>query len=185
MVLLIERVALAGTVEGNVRMSGRTVDLSNFVISIEDIEGPFPAPKDGAVMDQKELRFVPHVLVIQAGTTVEFPNSDPVWHNVFSISVAKRFNLGLYRRGSIRRIRFDQPGVVGLLCNVHLEMSAYIVVVKNPYFARTGFDGTYRIDNIPAGRHRVRCWHQRFPAQERAVQVSETGSVRVDFSMSN
>ena len=136
-------------------------------------------------MDQKDLTFVPHVLVIQVGTTVEFPNSDSVSHNVFSIADAKRFNLGLYRRGAVRKVKFDKPGVVELLCNVHLEMSAYIVVVKNPYFARTGFDGTYRIDNIPAGRHRVRCWHQRFPARERAVQVPETGSVRVDFSMSN
>ncbi len=181
--LLVGHPALAGTIEGRIRTTELTTDWSNFVISVEDIEGPSPAPEPPVVMDQKELRFVPHVLAIQVGTTVEFPNSDPLSHNVFSISEAKRFNLGLYRRGTVRRLKFDKPGVAELLCNVHAEMSAYIVVVKNPYFARTGSDGTYRIAGLPAGRHRLRCWHERFPAQERVVEVPEAGSVTVDFSM--
>lgn len=175
--------ALAGTIEGRVRTTGAPADLSDSVISVEDLEGPFPAPDKPAVLDQKELRFVPHVLAIQVGTTVEFPNSDPVSHNVFSISDAKRFNLGLYTRGTARRLKFDRPGIVELLCNVHLEMSAFIVVLKNPYFARPGPDGTYRITGVPAGRHRLRCWHERLHAQERTVAVSEAGSVTVDFSM--
>lgn len=133
-------------------------------------------------MDQKGLRFTPHVLVIQVGATVEFPNSDPMSHNVFSISDAKRFNLGLYTRGAIRRLIFDKPGVVELLCNVHLEMYGYIVVVKNPYFTRTDSPGAYRIDGVPAGRHRLHCWHERLPTEERTVEVPETGSVTVDFS---
>ncbi len=180
---LLGQPALAGTIEGRVLPTGTAAKLSDFVISVEDIQGVFPAPKEAAVMDQNELRFVPHVLAVQVGATVEFPNSDPVSHNVFSISPAKRFNLGLYPRGGKRHIKFDQPGVVELLCNVHLEMSAYIVVLKNPYFARTGPEGTYRIAGVPAGRYRLRCWHKNFPAQERAVQVPETDSIRVDFSM--
>lgn len=176
--------ALGGTIEGRVRTSGSETGLSNCVISVEDIEGPFAEPKEPAVMDQKGLRFVPHVLAILVGTTVEFPNSDPVSHNVFSISDVKRFNLGMYPRGTIHRIKFEQAGVVELLCNVHIEMSAYIVVLKNPYFARTEPDGTYRIEGVPAGKHRLRCWHERFPAQERTAEVPETGSVTVDFSMS-
>ena len=181
--LLRGQPALAGTIEGRVLRTGTAGKPSDFVISVEDIQGVFPAPKEAAVMDQNELRFVPHVLAVQVGTRVEFPNSDPVSHNVFSISPAKRFNLGLYPRGGKRHIKFDQPGVVGLLCNVHLEMSAYIVVLKNPYFARTGPDGTYRIAGVPAGRYRLRCWHESLPAQERAVQVPETGSISVEFSM--
>ena len=161
--------------------AGPALNLSNAVISVEDIEGPWPAPGQIAVLDQKDLRFIPHVLAIPAGTTVEFPNTDPVSHNVFSISEAKRFNLGLYRRGAIRRVTFDRPGVVEVLCNVHLEMDAYIVVLKNLYFARIAPDGTYSIPNVPAGQHRVRCWHPRLAAQERLVQVPETGSVTVDF----
>lgn len=179
--LWVAHLALAGTVEGYVRRGDAAADLSNFVISVEDIEGPFPSPKETAVMDQKDLRFVPHVLVIQVGTTVEFPNSDPVSHNVFSISDPKRFNLGLYQRGTVRRVKFDKPGVVELLCNVHLEMSAYIVVARTPYFARTGSEGNFHIPGVPAGRHRLRCWHERLPEQERVVQVSETGTGTVEF----
>ncbi len=179
--LLASQPGLAGIIEGRVRAPHLGEDLSNFVISVEDIEGPFPAPEQPAVMEQKELRFVPHVLVIQAGTTVEFPNSDPLSHNVFSISEVKRFNLGLYSRGTSRRLKFEKPGVVELLCNVHLEMAGFIVVLKNPYFARTGSDGTYRIPDVPAGQHRLRLWHERLAAQERMVEVPETGSVTVDF----
>lgn len=181
--LLVGHPALAGTIEGRVHLRGSATDLSNFVISVEDIEGSFPATKEPAVMDQKELRFAPHVLAIQVGTTVEFPNTDPVSHSVFSISETKRFNLGLYSRGALRRIKFDKPGVVELLCNVHLEMGAYIVVVKNPYFVRSGSDGSYRIAGVPAGQHRLRCWHEHFPSEERIVQVPEAGSVTVDFFM--
>lgn len=181
--LLVGLPASAGTIEGRVRRAGPTANLSDFVISVEDIEGPFPAPKEPVVLDQNELRFVPHVLAIQVGATVEFPNSDPVSHNVFSISPPKRFNLGLYQRGVRRSLKFGQPGVVELLCNVHLEMSAYILVLKNPYFTRTASDGTYRIAKVPAGQHRLRCWHERHPAQERVVEVPETGSVTVDFSI--
>lgn len=181
--LLVAHPVWAGTVEGRVRTTTPSARASDFVVSVEDINGPFPAPKEAAVLDQKELRFVPHVLAIQVRTTVEFPNSDPVSHNVFSISPPKRFNLGLYRRGVKRSLEFDQPGVVELLCNVHLEMSAYIVVLKNPYFARIVPEGTYRIAGVPAGQHRLRCWHERYPVQERVVEVPETGVVVADFVM--
>jgi plastocyanin len=172
-----------GAIQGRVSSTGPKADWANFVVTVEDIEGPFPPPEQPAVMEQRELRFVPHVLVILVGTTVEFPNKDPLSHNVFSISDAKRFNFGLYSLGTIRRLKFEKPGVVELLCHVHLEMSAFIVVVKNPYFARTDADGSYRIVGVPPGRHRLRCWHVRFPAQERMVQVPEAGSVTVDFSV--
>ncbi|MFQ5662640.1 MAG: methylamine utilization protein [Terriglobia bacterium] len=181
--LLAGQAALAGTIEGRVRRADPAADLSNFVISVEDIEGSFPAPPEPAVMDQKDLRFLPHVLVIQVGTQVEFPNSDPVAHNVFSISDAKRFNLGLYQRGTVRRVKFDQPGIVELLCNVHLEMSAYIVVVKNPYFARTGADGRFRIAGVPPGRHRLRGWHERLAAHEQEIEVPAKGTVKVIFAL--
>ena len=179
--MLTTQPVLTGTIEGHIRAPGSKVDLSDFVIFVEDIEGSFPVPETPAVMEQKELRFVPHVLAIQVGTTVEFPNSDPLSHNVFSISEAKRFNLGLYARGVSRRVKFDKPGVVELLCNVHLEMSGYIVVLKNPYFARAGSDGSFRIADVPAGSYRLRCWHERLPVQERNVEVPKTGIAIVDF----
>ena len=183
LVLLLGQPAFAGTIEGRVRGTGLTADLSDFVISVEDIEGSFPAPKTWAVVNQKGLRFIPRVLPIQVGTTVAFPNNDPLAHNVFSVSETKVFNLGLYTRGVIRRLKFEKPGMVELLCNVHLEMSGYIVVLKNPYFFRTGPAGAYRIPGVPAGQHRLRLWHERLAAQELMVQVPETGSVTVDFSI--
>lgn len=177
------QLAWAGTIQGRVEGADPQADLSDFVISVEEIEGRFPPARQPAVMDQKDLRFVPHVLAIQVGTTVEFPNSDPVAHNVFSISKAKRFNLGLYRRGSVRHVKFDKPGVVELLCNVHMEMSAYIVVLKSPYFALTGTDGTFRISGVPPGRHQLRCWHERLPTQEQVVEVPAEGTVEVVFTL--
>ncbi len=176
---------LAGNIEGRVRTADSKAELSDFVIFVDDIEGPFPAPKEPAVMDQKNLQFIPHVLAVQAGTLVEFPNSDPVSHNVFSISDAKRFNLGLYQSGTARRVKFDRPGVVELLCNVHLEMSAYIVVVKNPYFAQPKADGTFRIANVPPGRHRLRSWHKRLPAREQEVEVPVEGTAQALFEISS
>jgi plastocyanin len=172
-------VTFAGDVEGRVT-SVRPVDLSSVVVSIDDIEGRFP-PSRPAVMDQKSLRFVPHVLPIVTGTIVEFPNSDPLAHNVFSISETKRFNLGLYEKGTVRRLRFDEPGVVQLLCNVHLEMSGFIVVLKNPYFARVNPDGSYRIVGVPAGQHRVRCWQEAGAALELTVVVPASGTAKQDF----
>ena len=171
----------AGTITGRVRWTGSAADLSSFVIWVDDIEGRFVAPRQLAVMNQKGLRFIPHVLAVQVGTTVVFPNADVVWHNVFSISEAKRFNLGMFGRGTIRQMTFDKPGVVELLCNVHLEMDAFIVVVKNPYFAQTSSNGGYQIAGVPAGRHRLRCWRERLPLQEQDVVVPENGSVTVDF----
>ena len=129
-------------------------------------------------MNQKSLRFVPHVLPIQVGTTVEFANNDPLAHNVFSISSPKRFNLGLYGRGTSRRVRFDEPGVVQLLCNVHQEMSAFIVVVKSPFFARTTADGSFRIDGVPAGRRLVRIWHEQLGERSYQITVAASGVTR-------
>lgn len=171
----------AGTVEGTV--NAHAAPDKPFVISIDDIEGPFPPPARPAVMDQSGLRFKPHVLPIVAGTTVAFPNNDPLLHNVFSISEAKRFNLGLYGHGTARSVRFDKVGVVQLLCNVHQEMSAFIVVLKNPYFAVAAAGQRFRIPNVPPGRHRVRCWQEELGARELVIEVPARGSVRADFSM--
>ncbi len=182
-VLLMGQLAGAGVIEGRIPNKGPMTDLSNFVIYLDDLEGPFPTPKESAVMDQVDLSFIPHVLVIRTGTTVEFPNSDPISHNVFSISEAKRFNLGLYQRGEGRQMKFDKPGVVELLCNVHLEMSAYIIVVKTPYFARTGPDGAFRIPDVPAGQYRVRGWHENLAIQAEQIVVPDEGTVNVIFSM--
>jgi plastocyanin len=186
--LFIVQGTRGGTIEGRVSRGNTSEDLSNVVVSVEDIEGPFTPPGKPASakeMNQKGLRFVPHVLAILVGATVEFPNSDPVSHNVFSISEAKRFNLGLYGRDVKRSIRFDLPGVVELLCNVHMEMSAYIVVLKNPFFTMANGDGSFRIAGVPVGRHRVRCWNEHLPAQEVEINVPSEGIVSMDFDINS
>lgn len=180
--VLADSSVLAGTIAGRVIDQTKSGSSADFVIYVDDIEDGNVGPAKTAVMDQKDLTFVPHVLVVPVGTTVEFPNSDPVSHNVFSISPAKRFNLGLYPKGAGRRVVFDKPGVVELLCNVHLEMSAYILVLKNPYFSRTGPDGTFRIEEVPAGEHVLRMWHEAMPTQEQQVSVPKEGTVNVTFS---
>jgi plastocyanin len=175
--------AIAGTIEGRVQTDDAKLDLAGFVVSVDDVEEPFPTPDRVAVMDQKGLRFVPHVLAIQVGTTVEFANSDPLAHNVFSISSPKRFNLGLYERGTVRRMKFDQPGVVQLLCNVHQEMSGFIVILKNPYFARTAADGSFLIQGVPPGKHRLRCWHEAMGERTYEVEVPATGAVKLTLTV--
>ncbi len=173
--------AWAGTIEGRVQC--HRFQAEDSVVYVDDIAGPVPAPERVVIMDQRGLRFVPHVLAIQVGTTVEFANSDPLAHNVFSISAPKRFNLGLYPRGTVRSIKFDQPGVVQLLCNVHQEMSAFIVIVSNPYFARPAADGRFRIDGVPPGHHRLRCWHEESGERTYAVDVPPSGTANATFDL--
>lgn len=149
------------------------------VVYVERIPGRTYAPAR-AVMDQMRLTFVPHVLPIVTGTTVAFPNSDDVRHNVFSPSAAKRFNLGIYPAGDTRHVVFDRAGVVELLCNVHPEMSAYVLVIDTPFAATVGTDGAFAISGVPPGTYTVVAWHERLQPQRQSVTVGEGGTV-VDF----
>lgn len=132
-------------------------------------------------LDQKNETFVPHVLAVMAGATVDFPNSDSIFHNVFSLSKTKRFDLGRYPQGRSKSERFDRPGVVRVFCDIHSHMSAFIVVFSHPYFATTDGDGRYRIDNIPPGTYSVAAWYEGENRSTRHVTVSEGGTVEADF----
>lgn len=171
--------APAGILQGQVGDSG---DRSGYVVWVDNIQGNFRPPDRHAVMDQKDLRFIPHVLPILVGTAVDFLNSDPLLHNVFSISEAKRFNLGLYPKGQAPSVKFDKPGVVEVLCNVHPAMSAYIVVLPNPYFALTGPDGRFTIRDVPAGPRTVRCWSEQGKTWEQKVVIAPGAIQVVNFS---
>jgi hypothetical protein len=139
-------------------------------------------------MDQKGLMFQPHILVVQVGTTVEFLNSDKVAHNVFWPSLmqgTKKLpgkNLGTWPTGEKRPFKFDQPGVAALLCNVHPEMSGYIVVAPTPYYAKTDKNGDYRIENVPDGQYTVVAWHEGAKNASKSVTVS--GDTKADFTVS-
>jgi len=128
-----------------------------------------------ATMDQHGEAFVPHVLAITVGTTVDFPNSDPVFHNVFSLSKTKPFDLGRYSRGKSKAIRFDRPGVVQVFCDIHSHMSAFILVFAHRYFAVTDPSGRYEIDRVPPGTYSVTVWHEGEVRETRPIVVSGAG----------
>jgi plastocyanin len=157
------------------------------VVYVDAIAGKtFPAPTKSYVMDQKALVFTPHILVVQLGATVEFLNSDKVAHNIFwpNISGNKKLthNMGTWPSGQKRDFKFDTPGIVPLLCNVHPEMSGYIIVSPTPYFAETDADGTFKITDVPAGSYTVSAWHEGMKSQSKPVTVS--GDATVDFALS-
>jgi plastocyanin len=134
-----------------------------------------------AVMDQKNETFIPHVLPIVAGTAVRFLNSDKVYHNVFSLSPTRSFDLGRYPKGQYRDVVFDKPGVVSVYCDIHTYMNAFILVLPNPYYATTDRDGRFRIRGVPPGTYEIRAWFGRWPEKSQKVVVREAGAVEVDF----
>ena len=137
-------------------------------------------------MDQRNESFVPHLLAIVAGTTVDFPNNDETYHNVFSLSRAKSFDLGRYAAGKSRPVRFDRPGIVRVFCDIHSHMSAFILVFAHRYFAETDDDGRYRLDNVPPGTYTVAVWNETVHGDppKRAVTVPDGGGdVDADFTI--
>jgi len=142
-----------------------------------------PRPTDlRATIDQENETFVPHVVAVPVGATVEFPNSDPFFHNVFSLSKTKRFDLGRYAQGRSKAVRFDQPGIVRVFCDIHSHMSAFILVFAHPFFAVTDAGGQFRIDRVPPGNYTVAAWYEGEVRATRAVTVPPTGGVvRLDF----
>lgn len=178
--IIAAQACLAGTVKGKVTPG------KNSVVYLDPASGTVPpAPEKHALMDQKGLLFQPHVLVVQKGTTVDFLNSDNVAHNVFWPSISgdkkKSHNLGTWPTGQKKPFKFDTPGVVPLLCNVHPEMSGYIVVSPSPYFAEAGADGEYSIANVPDGQYTITAWHEGKKPQSKKITVS--GSTTADFTL--
>ncbi len=174
--------ASAGTISGQVSgVAGQSV------VYVDTIAGKtFPAPTQRPVIDQKGLVFQPHVTAVQVGTTVDFLNSDSVAHNVFWTSIGGNkklgHNLGTWPKGEKKSFKFDTPGAVPILCNVHPEMSAYLVVVPTPYFATSDQAGNYKIENVPDGSYTVTAWHEGTKNQSKPLTVSGDGMV--DFTLS-
>jgi plastocyanin len=160
-------------------------DLLRSVVYLESApRGAFESGEAGhAVMDQRNETFVPHVLAIMIGTTVDFPNSDKFYHNVFSLSKTARFDLGRYAAGRFRSIRFDKPGIVRVFCDIHSHMNAYILVFSHPFFTLTDQEGRYRIDNIPPGSYNVVAWNEGTASEAKPVVVADGGAAEQDFSI--
>ncbi len=156
------------------------------VVYIEAIPGKtFPAPTKHVVMDQHSLLFQPHAEVVQVGTSVDFLNSDNVQHNIFWPMVAGNkklsHNMGTWPKGEIRSFKFDTPGVVPLLCNVHPEMSGFIVVSPTPYYAEADASGAFKIEGIPDGSYSVTAWREGMKPQTKPVTI--TGGATLDFTL--
>ncbi|NIW78656.1 MAG: hypothetical protein GWN16_03985 [Calditrichae bacterium] len=134
-----------------------------------------------AILDQTSEKFVPHVLPILVGTSVRFLNSDEVYHNVFSYSSTKSFDLGRYAKGKYRSVMFDKPGLVKIYCDIHTHMSAFILVLENPYFTTTDEEGHFEIKNIPPGTYTVKAWYGRWPEKTKTVVVKNSGVTEVEF----
>lgn len=132
---------------------------------------------------QRAKTFIPPVLPVLVGTTVDFPNEDTIYHNVFSYTKPKRLELGRYPPGSSRNVTFDKPGVVRLFCEIHESMTAYILVLETPFFTVPDREGGFVLRDLPPGRHRITVWHPALPRQEKEVFVPESGVVEVNFEL--
>jgi plastocyanin len=174
-------VSKTGIVKGVVTIRGKPAP--DAVVSIEGLPKEKPRPRDSklktanAVMDQREMKFVPRVLAVLVGTNVDFTNNDKTWHNVYSTSAPKKFDLGLYPPQKTRSVTFDKPGIVRILCNVHPPMEAFIVVKDHPFFAVTEKRGNYELDNVPLGKYVVEVWHPDFGAKKFPFELVREGQV--------
>lgn len=174
--------AQAGELKGTVKAVG-VKHSADAVVYVDAIPGKtFPAPAAHAKVDQKNLVFIPHVLPVLVGTTVDFLNGDAVLHNVFSPDkCAEKFNLGSWPQGQVRSYTFKTPCAATLLCSVHPEMEGYVVAVPAPYFAVTDKTGAYLIKDLPDGSYTVKVWHPKLKETSRTVTVA--GSTTADFEI--
>jgi plastocyanin len=177
--------APAGTVRGRVAVvekgGKKTSDVTDAVVWVE---GPMVKPSpSSATVTMKGKAFEPRVVVVPVGGTVEFPNQDPIFHNVFSVSGENRFDLGLYKRPKREAWTARYPGLVRVYCNIHPQMSAYVLVQDNPFWARPAAGGDFEIPDVPPGTWVLKAWHERTGEASQAVTVPESGAVDVALTL--
>lgn len=178
------------TVAPHASEAARHSKLNNIVLWLTPVDESeplraVPPPRTGYRLTQKNKEFSPHLLVVPAGTSVDFPNLDPFFHNVFSLFNGKRFDLGLYDAGQHRSVRFDREGVSYIFCNIHPEMGAIVLALKTPYYAASGANGTVTIHGVPPGQYRLHMWSEQYQGTNsdggadpgrRVIQVTKEGA---------
>jgi plastocyanin len=184
--LLSASVSWAGEIKGKVSVQGLR-SAEDIAVYVEAIQGKtFEAPSQHVVIDQKKMKFIPHVAVVEKGTTVDFLNSDPFGHNVYWPSISKNrklaHNMGTWPQGVKKSFQFNDLGVAPLLCNVHPEMSGYVVIVPTPYFAVTNKEGDYVIKNVPDGHYNLTTWSEDGKPATATVTVSG-GAATADLTV--
>jgi len=161
-------------------------ELANVVVYLDSVPwsgDPGAAPHAGRLqIEQRDETFVPHVLPVLRGSTVDFPNHDPLFHNVFSLSSARTFDLGRYPQGESKSVRFDRAGIVQVFCHIHSDMSAVVLVLDNPYFAVPA-DGRYAIRDVPPGEYTLVAWHERIKPISQRVRVTADSVTVVDLNI--
>jgi plastocyanin len=162
-----------------------TDELRNVVIYLEGIAlpGSHPDRVSRGHLDQQDATFVPRVLAIPKGSMVEFTNQDHTYHNVFSLSSVKKFNIGRRPTGEAVPILFDKPGIVQVFCDIHSQMTAFIVVLDNTWFTQPDSEGLFKINDVPPGTYTIKLWHERFSSPEQQITVSAGASVSTTFSL--
>jgi plastocyanin len=136
-----------------------------------------PKPPETVVIDQRNMRFDPDLVIVPTGSTVQFPNADPIFHNIFSLSKTQPFDLGFYPQGRSRTVKFTRNGIVQVYCHIHANMYAAIVVTSSPWYARPSEDGSFSWTNVPAGHYRLIAWHKIAGLFKTGIDVPESGKV--------
>ncbi|MCL5029186.1 MAG: carboxypeptidase-like regulatory domain-containing protein [Bacteroidetes bacterium] len=182
--IFISRTAQAGDIKGKVQLAGSKSN-ANVLVYIEYVDGSFAPPEKHVVMDQKNLMFHPKILPILLGTTVDFLNSDNVFHNVFTpTECAGSFNLGTWPTGEIRSHTFNDANCfVTILCDVHPDMQAWIAVLQNPFFVQTNKSGEFEIKNVPQGKYILKVWYPFYKTVSTEIEIKSTGSIRKYFTL--
>ena len=180
--------ALAGTVAGHVELlekgGRRATDLSEVVVYVENVPVKPRVPKTiAATVTMQGKKFKPHVVAIPVGATVDFPNEDPIFHNVFSVSGENRFDLDLYKRPKSGSWTFEHAGLARVYCNIHPQMSAVILVRDNPFFTKAAADGTFVLEGVPAGKYTVKAWHEKGGEAATEVSVAVEGKASADLKL--
>lgn len=147
------------------------------------LSGKVPTPQNPQTItiEQRNSQFEPDLAVIPVGSTVEFPNDDPIFHNVFSLSHAKEFDLGYYPRSKSKSVKFDRAGIVQVYCHIHANMYAALVITDSPWYGKPGADGTVSFQNVPAGHYRASAWHKVAGLYQAAIDVPATGNIQADI----
>ena len=172
-----------GTINGTIKAK-KAKYLRDTLVYIENVTNSFEPPQEHAVMDQKNMAFIPRILPLLKGTTVDFLNSDMVQHNVYSPdAVADNVNLGTWLKGEVRPFTFNKLGVASMRCNVHVDMLAYVLVLQNPYFAKVNNDGSFSITNMREGKYTLKLWNERYKAGDRQVEVKANATSTIAFEL--
>lgn len=175
-------VAEAGTISGKARIAGKE-SAAHILVYLEGVQGAFKIPEKRPEVNHINLQFDPPVSAVLRGTTVDFPNSDSVFHSAFSISPSNPFDLGLYQKGREKFVLFKNPGVVELFCHIHSHMHGFVLVLDNPYFSATNAQGEFTIANVPDGDYTIKAWANPTTVMTKTVSLAGNRVINMDFTL--